>query len=101
MLTRLDVDNFFRAWNNIGIATQPQPNAGDANGAFYGPVSLTAVNQSRSSASTAYYRPIAGKRNNFHLITGHTVTKINFEGKSATSVNVSMLDHMIDEPRLP
>ncbi|GAB7337029.1 hypothetical protein MBLNU457_g2441t1 [Dothideomycetes sp. NU457] len=82
------IHNFFRGWNSIGVTTQPQPNAGDANGAFYGPVSLTAVNQSRSSASTAYYRPIAGKRDNFHLITGHTVTKINFsKGNTATSVN--------------
>jgi len=84
--------NFFRGWNSIGVHTQPQPNAGDANGAFYGPISAKAVNQSRSSASDAYYRPIAGKRNNFHLLTGQTVTKINFsQMKQATSVNVSEL----------
>jgi len=84
-------DNFFRGWNSIGVATQPQPNNGNANGAFYSSVSLTAVNQSRSSASSAYYRPIVGTRENFHLITGHTVTKINFSRqKTAISVNVSM-----------
>jgi len=85
-----DVDNFFRGWNSIGLKTQPQPNNGNANGAFYGPVSLKAVNQSRSSASDGYYRPIAGKRSNFHLITGQTVSKINFDQhKVATSVDVS------------
>lgn len=84
----MPADNFFRGWNSIGVATQPQPNAGDANGAFYSSVSLKVVNQSRSSASDAYYRPIAGKRDNFHLVTGHTVTQINFdEHKTATSVN--------------
>jgi hypothetical protein len=51
---------------------------------------MTAKNQSRSSASAAYYRPIAGQRDNFHLITGHLVTKINFnKKKTATSVSVS------------
>ncbi|KAK4981153.1 hypothetical protein LTR28_003812 [Elasticomyces elasticus] len=86
------IRNFFKGWNSIGIKTQPQPNAGDANGAFYGPISLTAKNQSRSDASDAYYRPIAGKRANFHLITGQTVSKINFSSKKkATSVNVLQL----------
>ena len=83
--------HFFRGWNSIGVASNPQPNAGDATGAFYGPVSLAAKNQSRSSASAAYYRPIAGKRPNFHLITGKSVTKINLNKKTmqATSVQVS------------
>ncbi|GAB7332450.1 hypothetical protein MBLNU13_g04253t2 [Cladosporium sp. NU13] len=75
-------------WNSIGVRTQPQPNSGDANGAFYGPISMKAHNQSRSSAADAYYRPIAGTRRNFHLLTGHTVTKIRFSGrKRATSVD--------------
>jgi len=53
---------------------------------------LDAKNQSRSDASDAYYRPIAGKRDNFDLITGQTVTKINFnKKKEAISVNVSKL----------
>ena len=83
---------FFKGWNSIGVKTQPQPSAGDANGAFYGPISLTAKNQSRSDASDAYYRTIVGKRDNFHLITGHTVSKINFDkNKKAQSVDVSRL----------
>lgn len=85
-----NIENFFRAWNAIGVATQPEPNAGDANGAFYSPVSLKAKNQSRSDASDAYYRHIAGSRDNFHLLTGHAVSKINFDDqKKATSVSVS------------
>ncbi|KAK4552241.1 hypothetical protein LTR86_010595 [Recurvomyces mirabilis] len=80
--------NFFRGWNAIGVATQIEPNGGDANGAFYGPISAKARNQSRDSASEAYYRPIAGRRDNFHLIISHVVTKINFDQhKRATSVN--------------
>jgi len=82
-------EHFFRGWNAIGVASNPQPNAGDATGAFYSTVSLDAKNQSRSTASDAYYRPIVGKRPNFHLITGQSVTKINLDHKKrATSVNV-------------
>jgi choline dehydrogenase-like flavoprotein len=84
-------DNFFEGWQSIGLAVQPQPNAGDANGIFYSPISLKATNQSRSTASDGYYRPIAQTRDNFHLLTRHEVTKINFdEHKRAVSVSVSM-----------
>ncbi|KAI7227323.1 GMC oxidoreductase [Hortaea werneckii] len=79
--------NFFRGWNAIGLLTQPQPNAGDANGAIYGPLSLNAKNQSRSSASSAYYRPIADERSNLHLIVGHAASKINFDRFTARSVD--------------
>ncbi|KAI6830215.1 GMC oxidoreductase [Hortaea werneckii] len=79
--------NFFRGWNAIGLLTQPQPNAGDANGAIYGPLSLNGKNQSRSSASNAYYRPIAGERSNLHLIVGHAASKINFDHFTARSVD--------------
>jgi choline dehydrogenase-like flavoprotein len=90
VLIRVHLDNFFAGWNSIGVRTQPQPNAGDANGAFYSPISLKARNQSRSTAADAYYRPIAGKRKNFHLLTGQVVTKVKFGGKKrATSVDVS------------
>ena len=86
------IDNFFEGWNSIGVKTQPQPNAGDANGAFYSPISMKAQNRSRSSAADAYYRPIAEKRKNFHLSTGHIVTRIQFNGKKrATSVDVSTI----------
>ncbi|KAI7264019.1 GMC oxidoreductase [Hortaea werneckii] len=79
--------NFFRGWNAIGLLTQPQPNAGDANGVIYGPLSLNAKNQSRSSASRAYYRPIARKRGNLHLIVGHAASKIHFDRITARSVD--------------
>jgi len=84
-------ENFFRGWSSIGVALNPQPNAGDANGAFYGTLSLDFKNQSRSSSSSAHYRPIIGKRPNYHLVTGQSVTKILFDKKKmqATSVDVS------------
>ncbi|KAL8907682.1 MAG: hypothetical protein Q9207_001250 [Kuettlingeria erythrocarpa] len=80
---------FYAAWNAIGVPSNPQPNDGRAVDALYGTLSLTAYNQSRCSASTAYYRPIAGKRRNLHLLTLHSVTKILIdEHKRATGVQV-------------
>lgn len=84
-------ENFFHGWNSIGIAFNAQPNAGDSSGAFYGVISLNFKNQSRSTASSAHYRPIVGRRPNYHLISGQAVTKIVFDKKKlqATSVCVS------------
>lgn len=75
------------------MALNSQPNDGDANGAIYTPLSLTFANQSRCSSSTAHYRPVVGKRPNFHLIAGHSVTKILIDKMSmqATGVNVSCI----------
>jgi hypothetical protein len=83
--------NFFAGWKSIGVAINPQPNDGEATGAFYSTISAYAKNQSRAHASNAYYRPVAGVRRNLHLITGHTVSKINFgKGVRAVSVDVSV-----------
>jgi hypothetical protein len=83
--------NFFAGWKSIGVAVNPQPNDGEATGAFYSTISAYAKNQSRAHASNAYYRPIAGVRRNLHLITGHSVSKTNFDKDiRAVSVDVSV-----------
>ena len=86
----LFAENFFRGWNAIGVQSNPQPNDGQPNGAFYGTLHLDSQNQSRSSASTAHYRRVIEKRRNYHLITGQSVTKILLDEKNkrATSVQV-------------
>lgn len=87
------IEYFFRAWNSIGVASNPQPNDGNPNGALYSPLSLDFKNQSRSSASSAYYRPLVDKRQNYHLITRQAVTKIILNGKmTATSVQFASRD---------
>lgn len=40
----------------------------------------------RSYAKTAYYDGIAAELPNYHLLTGHQVTRIVFEGTNATGV---------------
>ncbi|KAL8703907.1 MAG: hypothetical protein Q9201_002919 [Fulgogasparrea decipioides] len=79
---------FYKAWNSIGVPSNPQPNAGRAVDAFYSTLSISALNQSRSSADTAYFRPIAGKRLNFHLLPLHSVTKIVIDKKSKRATGV-------------
>ncbi|CAD0095458.1 unnamed protein product [Aureobasidium vineae] len=80
-------ENFFAGWDSIGVAINPQPNNGEATGAFYSTISAYAKNQSRAHASNAYYRPVANVRRNLHLLTGHTVSKINFD-KELKAVSV-------------
>ena len=79
---------FFPAWNSVGIFSNSQPNNGRALGAFYSILSLDTWNESRSSSDTAHYRPLVGRRPNFHLIPLHAVTNIQIdkESKRATGV---------------
>ncbi|KAI4725796.1 glucose-methanol-choline oxidoreductase [Aureobasidium sp. EXF-10728] len=85
------IKNFFAGWNSIGVAINPQPNNGEATGAFYSTISAYAKNQSRAHASNAYYRPVANLRRNLHLLTGYTISKVNFDkGVKAVSVDVSV-----------
>ncbi|KAL9581636.1 MAG: hypothetical protein Q9212_003785, partial [Teloschistes hypoglaucus] len=79
---------FHKAWNSIGVPSNPQPNAGRAVDAFYSTLSESAVNQSRSSADTAYFRPIAGNRPNFHLLPLHSVIKIVVDKKKKRATGV-------------
>ncbi|KAI4227946.1 MAG: hypothetical protein L6R36_002026 [Xanthoria steineri] len=82
---------FYKAWNSIGVPSNPQPNGGRAVDAFYSTLSLTAWNQSRCSAATAYYRPIERKRPNFHLLTLHSVTKVVIDKRKKRATGVQFL----------
>jgi choline dehydrogenase-like flavoprotein len=79
---------FYKAWSSIGVTINPQPSNGDSNGAIYGPLSLSYQNQSRCSAAVAHYRGAPGNRPNYHLLTGHIVTKVLLNKMmAATGVN--------------
>ncbi|KAH0372234.1 alcohol oxidase, partial [Aureobasidium melanogenum] len=82
--------------NDIGVAINPQPNNGEATGAFYSTISAYAKNQSRSHASNAYYRPIAEVRKNLHLVTGHLVTKINLD-QELRAISVDFMSRATNE----
>ncbi|KAA6411678.1 MAG: hypothetical protein FRX48_04959 [Lasallia pustulata] len=80
------IKNFFRAWHSLGVQTPKDPGNGAAIGAFWGPSSLNPRNETRSDARTAHYDPVAGARPNYHLLTDHAVSKVNFLGRKATEV---------------
>ncbi|KAI1804203.1 putative GMC oxidoreductase [Daldinia bambusicola] len=82
--------NFLSGIQKLGIPTNEDPNSGNATGACMVPSSMTAKNQSRSDARTAYLDPVL-ERPNLHLITGHTVTHILYDkggGKPSGSIYV-------------
>ncbi|KAI0844742.1 putative GMC oxidoreductase [Daldinia vernicosa] len=67
--------NFLNGIQKLGIPANEDPNSGNATGACIVPSSMTAKNQSRSDARTAYLDPVL-ERPNLHLVTSHTVTRI-------------------------
>ncbi|KAI1470480.1 putative GMC oxidoreductase [Daldinia caldariorum] len=82
--------NFLNGIQKLGIPLNEDPNSGNATGACMVPSSMSAKNQSRSDARTAYLDS-ALERPNLHLITGHTVTHILYDkggGKPSSSTYV-------------
>ncbi|KAH9908617.1 hypothetical protein F4778DRAFT_354898 [Xylariomycetidae sp. FL2044] len=71
--------NFLNGIQHLGIPRNRNINSGDATGASFIPSSLSAENQSRADARTAYLDP-ALPRPNLDLLTGHTVTRILHDG---------------------
>ncbi|KAK6957369.1 hypothetical protein Daesc_000153 [Daldinia eschscholtzii] len=78
--------NFLSGIQKLGIPANEDPNNGNATGACIVPSSMTAKNQSRSDARTAYLDPVL-ERPNLHLITGHAVARILYGkgGKNSSS----------------
>lgn len=89
---RPNTEDYFRAWNSIGVESNLQPEEGNTNGAIYSPMCLDAKNQSRSTAASAHFRSLVGKRPNYHLVPGHAVTKIGFDKESMTANSVSFMN---------
>ncbi|KAL9120677.1 MAG: hypothetical protein Q9187_002769, partial [Circinaria calcarea] len=74
------------AWYSLGLQTPKDPGSGVKTGIFWGPSSLDPRFETRSDARRAHYDPAAGRRPSYHLLTGHAVSKITFEGRTATGV---------------
>jgi choline dehydrogenase-like flavoprotein len=73
----------------LGIPINEDLNSGYATGANLIPSSITAKNQPRADARTAYWDPVR-LRPNLELLTGHTVTRIlNGAARNKTSRNLA------------
>lgn len=70
--------------NYLGVPTEFDPNDGISAGAAFVPTDLDPNNQTRSDARRTYYDPYVS-RANFHVNTGHHVTRVLFEGQAADS----------------
>lgn len=77
--------NFLDGIQELGIPVNEDPNSGNATGVGIIPSSMTARNQSRSDARTAYLDPVVN-RTNLHIVTGYTVTRL-LHDKGATFPN--------------
>jgi choline dehydrogenase-like flavoprotein len=80
--------NFLFVIEELGSQVPPDDASGDVLGAFWVPNTLDPSSMTWSYARPSYYDP-ASERSNLHLLTGMTVTKILFQGKTATGVQVS------------
>lgn len=85
------VENIFRAWHALGIQTPSDPVNGNKSGVFWNPHSLDPKDETRSYARSAHYDGAPKARRNYHLLTGHAVSKITFDRKRATGVEVVSL----------
>ncbi|KAF2016190.1 GMC oxidoreductase [Aaosphaeria arxii CBS 175.79] len=75
-------------WDSFRKENVPLPiehASGNAVGGFWIPTALEPKTQTRSHARNAYYDPIQ-TRSNLHLVTGHKVNEILFDGLSAKGV---------------
>lgn len=87
VLLIISLELFLNAIREIGSHVPQDYASGDALGGYWAPSTLDPVNRTRSYARTAHYDPIK-TRSNLHLLPNNTVTKITFNGNTATGVQV-------------
>jgi len=80
-------DAYIRAGQEIGMPFNPDFNGATQAGVGY--YQLTQKNRRRSSASTAYLRPIQSRKN-LTVLYGAFVTTLNLSKSRATGVNVTV-----------
>lgn len=68
----------------MGLPVLSEPNDGDQMGVFVAPSSISASNQSRSDARTAYFDTVL-ERSNLHIASGQMVTQILLAADGDTS----------------
>ncbi|WP_406674340.1 GMC family oxidoreductase N-terminal domain-containing protein [Nonomuraea sp. N2-4H] len=77
---------FLRACEELGMIRLPELNGRSNEG--YSPTPVTQLRGRRWSSADAYLRS-AGNRPNLHVITGATVSRVTFDGRRATGVELS------------
>ncbi|OTA99288.1 putative GMC oxidoreductase [Hypoxylon sp. CI-4A] len=83
--------SFIDGLEELGIPTNQDPNGGNVTGGSIVPSSMSAQNQSRFDARTAYLDPTL-QRTNLHLVTGYSVTRILHTNSTSTDPNQANLN---------
>lgn len=78
--------NFWNAAKRLGFPAIQDPNAGEAIGVFRLLHSVDPATHRRSFARNEHYDRVASVRPNYHIIPNTAVSKVIFQGTSATGV---------------
>jgi choline dehydrogenase len=73
------INNFFRAFYELGVTTPRDPNDGSSKGVFWAPSTLDPVERTRSYARIAHYDRVAAARPNYHVLPMSAATRIVFD----------------------
>ncbi|ERF75652.1 hypothetical protein EPUS_08805 [Endocarpon pusillum Z07020] len=82
-------DNWFRALNQLGVATVYDPDEGTAAGGYFLASDIQPNNQTRSDARRTYYDPFLGRRN-YNVFQNSHVTRILFDNQRQQNDHVSL-----------
>jgi choline dehydrogenase-like flavoprotein len=83
MILTINLENFIQATQELGISINDQA-TGNAFGGYFCPHNMDPKNWTRFSAEEAYYAS-AEPRPNYHLLTGHLVSRILTERCNETN----------------
>lgn len=81
--------NWFRALNELGVATVYDPDEGTAAGGYFLASDIQPNNQTRSDARRAYYDPFFGRKN-YNVLQNSHVTSILFDNQNEDIGHVSL-----------
>lgn len=81
------------AFDDLNLAIEEEGANGNAVGRFWVPSSQDPITQSRSDARLRHFESVKS-RPNYHLLTLHKATKINFMNLTATGVTIQSLESL-------
>lgn len=82
-----DMKNIWKAAKAADTTFPIEGASGEAVGAYWVPTALNPTTQTRSHSRNGYYDPIASRKN-LHLLPGHRVNEILFNGLTANGVQM-------------
>ncbi|PKX89194.1 GMC family oxidoreductase [Aspergillus novofumigatus IBT 16806] len=69
-----------------GLTTTEDPNGGNGVGVAWFPTSVDFTNRTRSHARLNHYTRVQDSRPNYHILAGHTISKVLLDGNKTVGV---------------